>query len=145
VALDSSLQLTQTPAGSAGGHDTVSSRHAGALGDDSTCDSPGIALVFGKFVDLYQEVRSVNTDTARMTARCCDPCRVFVLRALASLEADLVPCVHGLERVTQHLFDGSEVRPSQGRRVSPRKVTPGGKGIPRMQIISDSSDDSEVD
>ena len=144
AALDSSPQLTQTSAGSAGGHDSVSSRHTGALGDHSTCDGPGIALVFGKFVDMYQELRSGNTDTARMTARCCDSCRVFVLRALASLEADLVPCVHGLERVERHLYNGSEVRPSQDHGVSPRKVTPGGKGVPRMQIISDSSDDSEV-
>jgi hypothetical protein len=44
-----------------------------------------------------------------MSARCCGSCRVFVLRALASLEADLVPCVYGLERVEQHLYDGSEV------------------------------------
>ena len=72
-------------------------------------------------------------------------CRVFVLRALASLEADLVPCVHGLERVEQHLYDGSEARPSQDHGVSPRKATPGGKGVPRMQIISDSSDNSELD
>jgi hypothetical protein len=117
----------------------------GTLQSGSTCDGPGIALVFGKFVDFYQELRSVNTDTARMAARCCDFCRVFVLRALAPLEADLVPCVHGLERVEQHLYDNSEVRPSQDHGVSPRKGTPGGKGVPRMQIISDSSDNSEVD
>jgi hypothetical protein len=99
----------------------------GALSGDSTCDGPGIALIFGKFVDLYQELRSVNNDTARMTARCCDSCRVFVLRALASLEADLVPCVHGLEQVEKHLYDGSEVRPRQDHGVSPRKATPGRK------------------
>jgi hypothetical protein len=80
-----------------------------------------------------------------MSARCCNSCRVFVLRALASLEADLVPCVHGLKRVEQHLYDGSEVRPSQDHGVSPRKATPGGKGVPRMQVISGSSDGSEVD
>ena len=145
ATVDSPPQLTQSSVGSAGRQEGVSSQHTGALGDDSTCDGPGIALVLGKFVDLYQELRSVNTDTARMTARCCDSCRVFVLRALASLEADLVPCVHGLERVEQHLYDGSEVRPSQDHGVSPRKATPGGKGVPRMQIISDSSDNSEVD
>lgn len=146
VSLDSSPQLTQS---SAGQHDGVSPQHTGALGDGSgdgsTCDGPGIALVFGKFVDLYRELKSANTDTARMSARCCDSCRAFVLRALASLEADLVPCVHGLERVEQHLYDGSVVRPSQDHGVSPRKATPGGKGIPRMQIISDSSDNSELD
>lgn len=145
TALDSSPQLTQSSVGCVGGHDDISSRYTGAFSNNSMCDGPGIALVFGKFVDLYQELRSVNTDTARMSARCCDSCRVFALRALASLEADLVPCVHGLERVDQHLYDGSEVRPSQDHGVSPRKATPGGKGVPRMQAISDSSDDSEVD
>jgi hypothetical protein len=44
------------------------------------------------------------------------------------LEADLVLCVHGLERVEQHLYDGSEVRPGRDHGVSPRKATPGGKG-----------------
>lgn len=145
AALDSSPQLTQNSLGSAGRHDSISPPHTGASGDDSTCDGLGIALVFSKFADLYQELRSVNTDTARMSARCCDSCRAFVLRALASLEADLVPCVHGLERVERHLYDGSEVRPSQDHGVSPRKATPGGKGVPQMQIILDSSDSSEVD
>lgn len=149
AALDSSPRLTQSSVGSPGRHDGVPPQHVGALdagsGDDSTCDGPGIALVFGKFVDLYQELKSANTDTARMTARCCDSCRVFVLRALASLEADLVPCVNGLERVGQHLYGGSEARPSQDHGVSPRRDTPGGKGIPRMQIISDSSDGPELD
>jgi hypothetical protein len=145
AALDSSPQLTQSSVGSTGGHDGTSSRHTSALSDDSTCDGPGIALVFGKFVDLYQELRSANTDTARMTARCCDSCRVFVLRALGSLEADLVPCVHGLERVEQHLYDGSEVRPNQDHGVSPRKVTPAGKRVPRVHVVPDSSDGSDVD
>jgi len=139
--VNSSPQLTQSSAGG----DDVPPQHMGALSGDSTCDGPGIALIFGKFVDLYQELRSVNNDTARMTARCCDSCRVFVLRALASLEADLVPCVHGLEQVEKHLYDGSEVRPSQDHGVSPRKVTPGRKGGPRIRVISDSSDNSEVD
>jgi hypothetical protein len=31
-------------------------------------DGLGIALVFGKFVDLYQELSPVNNETARMTA-----------------------------------------------------------------------------
>jgi hypothetical protein len=80
-----------------------------------------------------------------MTARCYDSCCVFVLRALASLEADLIPYVHGLKQVEKHLYDGSEVRPSQDHGVSPRKATPGRKGVPRMQVIPDSSDGSEVD
>jgi hypothetical protein len=145
ATLDSPPQLTQSSVGSTGGRDGISSRHTGALSDDSTCGGPGIALVFGKFVDLYQELRSTNTDTPRMTARCCDSCRVFVLRALASLEADLVPCVHGLERVEQHLYDGSEVRPNQDHGVSPRKATPGKRGVPRIHVIPDSSDSSDVD
>jgi hypothetical protein len=77
-----------------------------------------------------------------MTARCCDSCRVFVLRALASLEADLVPCVHGLEQVEKHLYGGSEVRPSQDHGVSPRKATSGRKGVPRIRVVPDSSDTS---
>lgn len=145
ATLDSSPLLTQTSVVSADGRADVSPRRASEPNTRSTCDGPGIALVFGKFIDLYQELRSVNTDTARMTAHCCDSCRVFVLRALASLEADLIPCVHGLERVEQHLYGGGEVQPSQGHGLSPRKITPGGKGVPRMRLISDSSDASEVD
>jgi hypothetical protein len=117
----------------------------GALAGESTCDGPGIALVLGRFVDLYQELRSVNTDTARMTARCCDSCRVFVLRALASLEAGLVLCVYGLERVKPHSNDSSEVRPRQDYGLSQRKAISRGKGIPGMQITSDSSDNLEMD
>lgn len=94
---------------------------------------------------MYQELRSTDTDTARMTARCCDSCRVFVLRALASLEADLVPYVHGLERVQQYLYDGKTIRAGRDHGVSPRKTTPGGKGVPRMRAISGSSDASKVD
>jgi hypothetical protein len=80
-----------------------------------------------------------------MTARYCDSCRVFVLRALASLEADLVPCVYSLKRVEQHLYDGSEVPPNQDHGVSPRKVTPAGKRVPRVHVVPDSSDGSDVD
>jgi hypothetical protein len=69
------------------------------LDSDSTCDGPGIALVFSKFFDLYQELRSIDTDTARMTVQYYDFCCVFALRTLASLEADLIPYVYGLERV----------------------------------------------
>jgi hypothetical protein len=44
-------------------------------------------------------------DITRMTARCCDSCRVLVLRALACLEADLISCVYGLEQVDRHIYD----------------------------------------
>jgi hypothetical protein len=91
AALDSSPRLTQSSVDTTGERNVASHRHTDASGDGSACDGPGIALVFGKFVDMYQELRSTDTDTARMTARCCESCRVFVLRALASLEADLVP------------------------------------------------------
>jgi hypothetical protein len=47
---------------------------------------------------MYQELRSLDTDTAKLTASCCDTCRGLVLRALASLEADLMPCVKDLSR-----------------------------------------------
>lgn len=112
-----------------------------------SCDGPGIALIFGKFVDMYQELRSLDTDTAKLTSSCCDACRGLVLRALASLEADLVPCVRGLEQVEQHTFDGHDVRPSQDHGISPRKqAPPPSKRIrPRLHVIPDSSDYSEVD
>jgi hypothetical protein len=135
----------QSSIGSTGRHDGILPRRTGALSDDSTYDGPGIALVFGKFVDLYQELRSANIDTARMTARCYDSCCVFVLRTLASLEADLVPCVYSLEQVEQHLYDGSEIRPNQDHSVSPRKVTPAGKRVPRVHVVPDSSNGSDVD
>jgi hypothetical protein len=46
---------------------------------------------------MYQELRSLDTDTAKLIASYCDTYRNLVLRALASLEADLVPCVRGLK------------------------------------------------
>ena len=76
------------------------------------CDGPGIALVFRKFVDIYKELRSTDTDTARITARCYDSYRVFVLRALASLEANLVPYIYRLEQVEKHLYDSKTARSS---------------------------------
>jgi hypothetical protein len=145
VSPDSSPRLTRSSVDTTGERDVASHRHTDEPGDGSACDGPGIALVFGKFVDMYKELRSTDTDTARMTARCCDSCRVFVLRALASLEADLVPCVHGLEQVEKHLYDGKAVRSSQGHGVSSRKATPGGRGVPRMRVVVDSSDDQDLD
>lgn len=79
-------------------------------------DQAGIALIFGKFIDMYHELRSLDADTAKLTGRCCDPRRVIVLRALASLEADLLPFARGLEQVAQPVFGGDEVRPSQAWR-----------------------------
>jgi hypothetical protein len=49
--------------------------------------------MFSKFVDMYQELRSLNTNTAKLMASCCDTCCSLVVHALASLEADLMPCV----------------------------------------------------
>jgi hypothetical protein len=95
---------------------------------------------------MYQELRSLDTDTAKLTVSCCDTCRSLVLRALASLEADLVPCVRGLEQVEQHTFDGYDVGPSQDHGIPPRKqaLPSGRKAGPRIHIIPDSSDTSEV-
>ena len=61
------------------------------------CNGPGIALVFSKFVDIYKELRSTDIDTARMIARCYNSYYVFVLHALALLEADLLPYIYRLE------------------------------------------------
>lgn len=145
VSVDSSPQLTQSSVSSTGERHIASDRHTDASSGGSACDGPGIALVFGKFVDMFQELRSTDTDTARMTARCCNSCRVFVLRALASLEADLVPCVYRLEQVEKHLYNSKTVRSSQDHGVSSDKTTPGGRGVPRMRVIVDSSDDQEMD
>ena len=109
------------------------------------CDGLGITLVFGKLVDLYQELSPVNNESARMTAHYCGSCLVFVLCGFASFDADLVLCVHELERVERYLYDGCKVRPSRVRGVSLRKDTPSREGVPRGQIISDSSDSLEVD
>ena len=128
-------------------HDSSLSDRTSLSATRLSCDGPGIALIFGKFVDMYQELRALDTDTARLTASCCDTCRGLVLRALASLEADLVPCVRELEQVEQHTFDGHDVRPSQDHGISPRKqATSSGRRVgPRLHIIPDSSDSSEVD
>jgi hypothetical protein len=109
------------------------------------CNSLGITLVFGKLVDLYQELSLVNNEAARMMAHYCGSYLVFVLCGFASFDADLVLCVHELERVERYLYDGFKVRPSRVRGVSLRKDTPSREGVPHVQIISDSSDSLEVD
>jgi hypothetical protein len=146
------LAMRDTPSsqlqdGTASEHGKSPSQRASVATDAPSCDGPGIALVFGKFVDLYQDLRSLDADTTKLTRQCCDSCRNFVLRALASLEADLVPCVRGLEQVEQHVFDGAEVEPSQDHGISPRKRTPvlNKRNGPRHHVIPDSSDNSEVD
>jgi hypothetical protein len=63
--------------------------------------------------DLPRDVLFQITADAKLAASCCHSCRILVLRALASLEADLVPCVRGLEQVAQHTSGGDEIRPSQ--------------------------------
>jgi len=138
---------TQLVEGTVSQHDSSPSDRTSLPATRVSCDGPGIALIFGKFVDMYQELRSLDTDTAKLTASCCDTCRSLVLRALASLEADLVPCVQGLEQVELHTFDGHDVRPSQNHGISPRKqALPSGRRVgPRLHVILDSSDISEVD
>jgi hypothetical protein len=115
---------TQLVEGTVSQHDSFPFDRTSLPATRLSCDGPGIALIFGKFVDMYQELRSLDADTAKLMPSCCDSCRVFVLRALASLEADLVPCVGGLEQVEQHTFDGHDVRPSQNHGISPRKQAP---------------------
>jgi hypothetical protein len=138
--------LTQLAEGTVSQHDSSSSDRTHLPATRLSCDGPGIALIFGKFVDMYQELRSLDTDTAKLTVSCCDTCRSLVLRALASLEADLVPCVRGLKQVEQHTIDGHDVGPSQDHGISPRKQAPpsGRKVGPRIHIIPNSTDTSEV-
>jgi hypothetical protein len=128
-------------------HDSSLSGRTSLSATRLSCDGPGIALIYGKFVDMYQELRALDTDTAKLTASCCGTCRGLVLRASASLEADLVPCVRGLEQVEKHAFDGHDVGPRQDHGISPRKqATSSGKRVePRLYTIPDSSDSSEID
>jgi hypothetical protein len=118
--------------------DDLLPRHNSIRDDDSGCNGLVAALTLGKFVDLYQELRSVDSDTAKIAARYCNPCRILVLRALASLEADLVLCAQGLRRVERHLYNSDKVPPGQDCGTSPRRAT-------RIRVVPDSSDDSEVD
>ena len=128
---------TQLAEGTVSQHDSSSSDRTSLPATRLSCDGPGIALFFGKFVDMYQELRSLDIDTAELTAGYCDTCRSLVLRALASLEADLVPCIRGLEQVEQHTFDGHDVGMSQDHGISPRKqaLLSGRKVGPRLHII----------
>jgi hypothetical protein len=101
--------LTQLAEGTVSKHDSSSSDRTSLPATRLSYNGPRIALIFGKFVDMYQELRSLDTDTTKLMASCCDTCRNLVLRTLALLEADLVPCVRGLEQVEQHTFDGHDV------------------------------------
>lgn len=86
-----------------------------------SCDGPSIALLLVKFADLYDEICSHDPDTVRLVQRCCDSCRGYVLRALASFKGDIMPCVEGLQRVDRHVFNRHEIPPSQDHGISPHK------------------------
>jgi hypothetical protein len=85
--------LMQLAEGTVSQHDSSSSDRTSLPATCLSYDRPRIALIFSKFIDMYQELRSLDTNTAKLTASYYDTCRNLVLRALASLEADLVPCV----------------------------------------------------
>jgi hypothetical protein len=59
----------QLAVGTAPQHDSLSSHRTSLPTSRLFCDGHGIALIFGKFVDMYQELRSLDTDTAKLTAR----------------------------------------------------------------------------
>ena len=101
-----------------------------------SCDGPGIALLLAKFADLYDDMRSHDPDTVRLVQRCCDSCRSYVLRALASFKGDIMPCVEGLQRVDRHIFNRHEIPPSQDHDISPHK-SPARR---YSAIVVDSSD-----
>lgn len=85
-----------------------------------TCDGPAVALMFRKFVDLFDEMPSLDND-ACAESRCCDNCRPLVKEKSAHLRRELVQWAAGLERVQIHTSRDHEVSPSQDHGVSPTK------------------------
>jgi len=87
--------------------------------------------------DLYEYFHQHGAYTTELVASCCDKCRPPVLRALACLKADLIPCVSELEGVKQHLSNDQEIPPSQDARISSVKTLQQRKS----RIILDSDDE----
>jgi hypothetical protein len=75
------------------------------------CDGPPVALMFRKFVDLLDEMPSLDKDTG-VDSRCCDACRSLVAQGSAYLLSELVRRANELEKVKMHTVDGNGTIPS---------------------------------
>lgn len=103
-----------------------------------TCDGPAVALMFRKFVDLFDEMPSLDSD-ASAESRCCDNCRPLVTEKSARLRRKLVQWAADLERVRIHTSHGHEVALSQDHGVSPAR----NKSVPvqsQLTILDSASD-----
>ena len=87
------------------------------------CDGPAVALMFRKFIDLFDEIPSLDTD-AGAESRCCDVCRPLVTAKSAYLRSELLQWAVKLEGVQVHTSDGVEIPPSQEHGISPSKKQP---------------------
>jgi hypothetical protein len=87
------------------------------------CDGPVVALIFRKFIGLFDEMPSLDTD-AGAESRCCDVCRPLVTTKSAYLRSELLQWAVELEGVQVHTSDGEEISPSQVHGISPSKKQP---------------------
>jgi len=82
-----------------------------------TCDGPAVALMFRKFIELCNEIPSLDNDGAS-ERKCCDACRPLVIQDFSRLRSELENWAAELERVESHTSDGEVIDPSQEHDIS---------------------------
>jgi hypothetical protein len=106
-----------------------------------TCDGPAIALMFRKFVELFDEMPSLDNDEGSKQ-RCCDVCRPLVARRSAILHSELEKWAAELEDVRSHTSRGDEIVPSREHNISPLKQAP--RKSPLVPIHNSDSGGSTI-
>jgi hypothetical protein len=120
-------------------HTTPASRGLETSQRPLTCDGPAVALMFRKFIDLFDEMPSLDTD-AGVESRCCDVCRPLVTEKSAYLRSELLQWAFELEGVRVHTSGGDEISPSQEHGISPSKKQP----VPVRSLLTIHDSDSDA-
>ena len=94
--------------------------------------------MFRKFVDLLDEMPSLDTDT-EAASKCCDVCRPMVVERSARLRHKLARWADQLAAVEEHAVQGSKTPLSQMDDMSPCKARGGTSELPLFVSNSDSN------
>ena len=107
-----------------------------------TCDGPTVAKMFRKFVDLFDEIPSLDLDPHAKN-KCCDACRPLVVKRSAYLHDVLLQWAAELEDIQEHRYDNEETSTSQHHDISPIKNR--AKPFKSPIFIQDSDSDSNYE
>lgn len=103
-----------------------------------TCDGQQVALMFRKFVDLLDEMPSLDMDP-EASSKCCDVCRPMVVDRSARLRHKLACWANQLAAVEKHTIQETKTLSSQVDDISPCKARDGTSELPLFVGDSDSS------